>query len=150
FEGLPITWLRDESRRLDVAGNEVWIVGLDNGSRATAVAFENVPRGAFSILLAHNPDVVFSLDGTHPDLILAGHTPGRQVVHPSFAAPSTLDRLGSRYASGLFDWEGSALYVNRGIGLEGNFAPPVRFNCPPIVALLELRPGMRPEPAPSR
>ena len=145
--GLSVTWLRNECRRLDVAGDEVWMVGLENATPAAARAFEGVPAGAFTILIHHSPDVVFDLEGMHPDVILVGHTHGGQVVLPLVGAPMTLDRLGRRYASGLFDWNGAPLFVNRGIGLEGNFAPPIRFNCQPIVALLELCPGEPPAAA---
>jgi uncharacterized protein len=150
FEGLPITWLRNESRRLDVAGQEIWVVGLENATPDAMRAMAGVPAAAFTILLHHHPDVVLRLGGVRPDVVLAGHTHGGQVALPFVGPLLTLDHLGPRYASGLFDWDGMPLYVNRGIGLEGNFAPPVRFLCSPIVALLLLRPGAARAPIPSR
>jgi predicted MPP superfamily phosphohydrolase len=148
FDELPITWLRNESRRLDVPGTEIHVVGLENAAPSVERGFAAVPDGAFTILLHHSPDVVFSLEGRRPDLLLAGHTHGGQVALPIAGAPLTLTRLGPRYASGLLEWEGIPMYVSRGIGVEGGLAPPIRFNCPPEIALLELRPaGRRASPA---
>ncbi len=150
FDGLDLTWLRNEHRRLDTKAQPVYLVGLENESPDLDRAFAGIPAGAFTIVLHHSPDIVLSLGERHPDVVLAGHTHGGQVVLPLIGAPVTLTRLGSRYASGLFDWHGTALYVSRGIGLEGGFAPPIRFNCRPEVSALELSGRFEGEALPSR
>ena len=74
------------------------------------------------------------------DLHLAGHTHGGQVALPFYGAVITLSKYGKRYERGLYREEGTWLYVNRGIGLEGRFAPRVRFFARPEVTLIEISP----------
>jgi predicted MPP superfamily phosphohydrolase len=44
--------------------------------------------------------------------------------------------LGRKYVEGWFRFGGLQLYVNRGLGTVG---VPIRFNCPPEIALVTLR-----------
>jgi hypothetical protein len=145
--------LRNERRTLNIRGQTVVIIGLDRASPDFSLLDEKVPEGALSILLAHSPDVVLDLGWDPetstlrrpatapplPHLILTGHTHGGQIVLPFVGAPVTLTRLGRRYASGLFDLKGPLLHVSRGLGMEGHFAPRIRFLCPPEVTLFTVR-----------
>jgi len=140
FAGLPgVRYLQNEAAKTTIRGSDVWVVGVNRHGPDVAKAFSGVPPGAFTILLQHSPDVVLLLEDRKPDLVLAGHTHGGQVCLPGIGALLTLTKLPRRFASGLFREFGTTLYVCRGIGLEGRFAPQVRLFCRPEVALFELR-----------
>ena len=46
--------------------------------------------------------------------------------------------VAKRFAGGLNDYHGTPLHVSRGIGMERQLAPQVRFLCPPEICLLEI------------
>ena len=52
----------------------------------------------------------------------------------------TLSKYGKRFEAGVYRVDGTALYVNRGIGTEGGSAPRVRFGARPEVTLIEIVP----------
>ncbi len=133
-----VTVLRDDVAEI-VSG--LYLVGMDDwweGNRDISGIVRGIPEDDNYILLQHNPDVVLTPKayGRPPALILSGHTHGGQVNIPGLGPPIVPTRLGSRYAAGLFDFDGVKLYVNRGLGA---ITPPVRFNCPPEVAVITLR-----------
>lgn len=88
------------------------------------------------ILVSHNPDFAEELIEGEADLVLCGHTHGGQVVLPLVGAPLLPSYYGQKYRSGLVMNDSTAVYVSRGIGVG---SPPVRFNCRPELAVLELR-----------
>jgi predicted MPP superfamily phosphohydrolase len=67
--------------------------------------------------------------------MLCGHTHGGQVRLP-LIGPLILPQMGRKYVEGWFRFGSLQLYVNRGLGTVG---VPIRFNCPPEIALLTLR-----------
>jgi hypothetical protein len=67
-------------------------------------------------------------------LVLSGHTHGGQVVVPFFG-PQILPVRNKRYSSGLIPTPRTQLFISRGIGWA---IYPVRFNCYPEIAVLEL------------
>ena len=130
--GIPV--LRNQNTRITVNGEALSIVGL--GDLCTEGvdlrrAFQGVDD-PFSLVLTHNPDVFASWARPGAHLILAGHTHGGQVNLPFVGAPI----VPSRYVRGFFRRGDSTMYVNRGVGL---IFPPVRFNCPPEIALIQLQ-----------
>jgi predicted MPP superfamily phosphohydrolase len=86
------------------------------------------------VLLAHNPDSVDTHFRTPVSLVLSGHTHGGQVVLPFFGAP-ILPVKNKDYSSGLISTPRTQLFISRGIGWA---IYPVRFNCYPEIAVLEL------------
>lgn len=86
------------------------------------------------VLLAHNPDSVDTEFNTSLSLVLSGHTHGGQVVIPGYGPP-VLPVLNKKYSSGLITTPKTQLFISRGIGWA---IYPVRFNCPPEIAVLEL------------
>lgn len=97
-------------------------------------AFAGVDPDACKILLAHNPDSVDSDFITPVSLVLSGHTHGGQVVIP-FWGPPRLPVENQNYSSGLIATPNTQLFISRGIGWA---ILPVRFNCAPEIAVLEL------------
>ncbi|MCE5313448.1 MAG: metallophosphoesterase [Armatimonadota bacterium] len=91
----------------------------------------------YKILLCHKPDPFYSINGKGIDLMLSGHTHGGQVRLPVFGALLPDRELLGKYQAGLYRNGSSALYVNRGLGME-NLAPLVRFWCRPEVAVIDV------------
>lgn len=86
------------------------------------------------VLLAHNPDSVDTVFNTPVSLVLSGHTHGGQVIIPFFGPPM-LPVKNKAYSSGLISTPKTQLFISRGIGWS---IYPVRFNCYPEIAVLEL------------
>jgi len=107
-------------------------------------ALGNLPGHMPRILLSHNPDVAEEPDflnaNFRTDLILAGHTHGGQIRLPGIGAPITMSRHGQKYVRGLVQSPRCPIYISRGIGTT---SLPLRFHCPPEVAVIELAPAAR-------
>ena len=86
-----------------------------------------------AVLLSHHPDLFVESARHDIALQLSGHTHGGQVRLFGWA-PITHSRNG--YYSGLYERNGSRLYVGRGVGVS--FAP-VRVGARPEVPILRLR-----------
>jgi hypothetical protein len=86
------------------------------------------------LLLSHNPDSVDTQYDTPLSLVISGHTHGGQVVIPFFGPP-VLPVKNKTYSSGLIATPRTQLFISKGIGWA---IYPVRFNCYPEIALLEL------------
>ncbi len=136
FEGTEVELLEGRSTRVPVRDLDVFIAGT---------WFDAPPPPAdtsadLAVYLQHSPDFLAEASRAGYDLYLAGHTHGGQVRIPGFGAVITLSRFWKRYESGLYRDGDTYLYVNRGLGLEGGWAPRVRLFCRPEVTVLELRP----------
>ncbi len=145
FAGLPVTCLRDESRRLMLpGGGTLALTGLtlatSGGEKPDAVraTVALAPPADLHLVIGHRPDFVRALPGRGVDLCLAGHTHGGQVVVPFFGPPVTMSGLPRRCAGGLHAWNGVPLHVSRGVGMERGAAPQIRFLCPPEVCVVEV------------
>jgi predicted MPP superfamily phosphohydrolase len=90
---------------------------------------------SLKILLAHGPDQFDWAVKEGFDLVMAGHNHGGQVRLPFLGAILTPSLSGTRYASGVFSRGGTVLHVSRGTAS----LTPLRWNCPPEVAVLVLR-----------
>lgn len=101
-------------------------------------AMRGVLEGATTILLAHSPDAIHEAVEEGVDLVLSGHTHGGQVRLPLIGPLYANTDLGRAYHQGLFRFDGTWLYITRGVGTR---AFPVRFLCPPEVTLITLRQG---------
>jgi len=140
-----ITVLDNAHLPIERAGARFWLAGLDDPVEGTPdpelaipASIRNV-RHELIVLLCHAPDYVDDLltspTGRAVSLVLSGHTHGGQVRAP-LVGPLILPPLGRKYVEGWFRFGSLQLYVNRGLGTVG---VPIRFNCPPEIALLTLR-----------
>lgn len=120
---------RDKQRILIGGAGDLWEDEL-RIDQTFACSDENDCR----ILLSHNPDSADTAYTTPLSLILSGHTHGGQVVIPFFGPP-ILPVKNKRYSSGLIATSRTQLFISRGIGWA---IYPVRFNCYPEIAVLEL------------
>ena len=125
--------LERNGRPFIIAANELpWFAPAADADAAP-------PRDAdcqpWRLLLSHAPDQIDWAVAKDFDLMLAGHTHGGQVRFPIVGAIASPSRFGTRYAGGTFQKHGVVMHVSRGTsGLA-----PLRWNCPPELALLELR-----------
>jgi predicted MPP superfamily phosphohydrolase len=144
FAGLPICWLRSKHVVLDHDGYSIAFAGA-SCSRVPEIdlpavkrALDGIPRGTFTVLLYHTPDMVPEALAGDVDLYLAGHTHGGQIRLPFYGAVMTATAVGKRYEMGRYDVDGLTLYVSRGIGMEGKGAPRARFLCPPEIVCIDV------------
>ncbi len=123
--------IRRGNATLYLAGvDDIWAQQNDL-SRALA----DIPEPSPVVLLAHEPDFADeAATSRRVGLQLSGHTHGGQVRLP-FVGALALPWLGKKYDMGLFNVNGMALYVTRGIGM---IPPYIRINCRPEIALLTL------------
>jgi len=144
FAGTGVRWLRNESVRVEVAGQPIFLVGVtcDRDPQADLAALDTALRGlpadAFAILLYHIPDLMPEATERRIDIYLSGHTHGGQWRVPFFGAVLTSSVYGKRYEMGHYVEGTTELYVSRGLGMEGLAAPRARFLCPPEVVLITL------------
>ncbi len=152
FEGLPITWLVDETVELHVNDHTLRLVGLRCTRERHLDAprlrrlMDGSPKDIFTLLLYHSPDLMPEAVKLGIDLYLCGHTHGGQIRMPLFGALFTSSDFWKRYEMGRYEEGKTTLYVNRGLGMEGMGAPRARFLAPPEVVLWTLsRPDRFPQ-----
>ena len=129
--------LRHKIIPIERNGQRIWLGGtgdLWEDDLLIDPTFEGVPSQDCKILLAHNPDTADTNFDTRIDLFLSGHTHGGQVRIPFYGAP-ILPVNNKRYSSGYIQNDETALFISRGIGWAHL---PIRFNCPPEIAVLHL------------
>ncbi len=151
------TLLEDRAVPLRRNGADLYLVGTGNWGYWNRrqrygdinKAWTNVPEGAFSILLTHDPTHwEYRVRGVYPAaLTLSGHTHGLQMgvsVGGRYWSPAGWLY---RYWAGLYtgptleregQWIPTYLYVNRGLGYIGL---PARFGVWPEITVIRLRKG---------
>ena len=132
-----VRMLVNSACRVPLAGGELWVAGLDSlfqGLADPEAALAAVPPGAPCLFLTHEPDAADYLP-RRVTLSLAGHAHGGQIRLGG--RPLILPPLGRQYHSGLNQSASGPIYTSRGVGWTGL---PLRFGCPPEVAVLRLVP----------
>lgn len=124
---------------LERDGQRLWVAGTGDAIYRKMHLDKALPPASLTndepiLLMVHEPDVLPIVARRNVDLMLSGHTHGGQVRFP-FIPPLHLPPLGRKYVEGIFRYGPTQLYVNRGVGTVGL---PVRFNCPPEIAVLTL------------
>jgi len=93
----------------------------------------------FHLVLGHMPN--YALGKIDADLLVSGHTHGGQVRLPGIGPLMTLSRVPRAWAAGLTELPGGGkLLVSRGLGMERDFAPRIRFLCRPELMVIDLVP----------
>ncbi len=135
---LGIRYLRSEAVQLKFGGTAMNLAGVDYQrfhERYLTGAEKMIEPGMFNVLLSHNPDVFPVAAEQGYDLTVAGHTHGGQVRVEILREDLNMARFFTRYVDGLYQQNGRAIFVSRGIGTIGL---PARLGAPPEVALLRL------------
>ena len=92
----------------------------------------------FNIIIAHEPDLADQILDYNADLMIAGHTHGRQ-INLKFFDDYILPPYGKNYISGLHGFDNerkTQLYVNSGVGMT---KLPYRFLSPPELTCITLK-----------
>jgi predicted MPP superfamily phosphohydrolase len=98
----------------------------------------DIPESDCRIVLAHNPDTADTDYTSRVDLMVSGHTHGGQVDIPFVGTP-VLPVQNKSYSHGIIaSPRGFPVFISRGIGWA---VYPIRFNCFPEIAVLELVPS---------
>ncbi|MFQ5505009.1 MAG: metallophosphoesterase [Planctomycetota bacterium] len=134
--------LINRGKRVERGGDSLWIAGVDDlteGEPDLAAALTGVADDEPVLLLSHHPDFFFEACAVDIDLTLSGHTHGGQIKLLGWAA---IKHSSFGWHEGLFEREGSKLYVGRGVGVT---VLPLRIAAPAEIPILTLRcTGLRP------
>ena len=145
FDGLAnIRVLYNQILPLHLPGGTIYLIGVTMGrssgpdEQVLRILIDDLPPGAYSILLYHTPTLINTVKSKGVNLYLAGHTHGGQVRLPFYGAIITDAAYGKKYEMGAYTFGPTTLYVSRGIGMAGGLLPRMRFLCPPELVLVEL------------
>lgn len=132
--------LRHKTIRLEREGHPLWLGGAGDfwtDHKSLDVLLQDIPETDCRIVLAHNPDTADTPHTSRIDLMLSGHTHGGQVNIPFVGTP-ILPVENKDYSSGLvYSKRREKVFISKGIGWA---VFPVRFNCAPEIAVLDLVP----------
>lgn len=135
MERYGIILLKNGHKRICERSGCIGIVGVDDpylGYDDLGKAREGL-NSSYTILLAHTPDIIDKAAGSF-GLILSGHTHCGQLNMPFLRGLWIPSKYGESYACGLFEVNGTVLYVSRGVGHE----IPMRFLCPPEITVVRF------------
>ena len=127
--------LKDQRTQLRVHGETIDVAGIRFWTRRPA-ELTRVLRNASGtvLLLAHDPRRLVEASQLNVPVVLSGHTHGGQVLLPGVGAVAKAARF--PILAGTGRRENTSIFVSRGIG---TVYVPMRFNCPPEVAIVTLR-----------
>ncbi len=132
--------IRHEVKCITRSTDQLWFIGagdLWEDHVPITRLMKDIPENACTIVLAHNPDSA-DTDCDGASLMLAGHTHGGQVHLPFIGSP-VLPVKNKNYSFGLkYSKKRLPVFISKGIGWA---IYPVRFDCMPEIAVLELTRG---------
>jgi predicted MPP superfamily phosphohydrolase len=131
--------LRNRGQSIERDGECLYVAGVDDTWTRRAdipAALGGRPKGAPTLLLAHDPMLFPQAAAAGVELTLAGHTHGGQLAVPGLHRRLNLARLASPFTVGLYRLGRSILHVSRGAGTTG---PPIRLGAPAEISIITLR-----------
>ncbi len=141
LDGRGVHMLLNSATKVIVEDAEIWLAGVDDpyDYRCADIsrALESVPEQAFTVLLAHTPEVYCEAAARGIKLYLCGHTHAGQIRLPGVGALKVNGRFPREFAQGHWVYNAMHAYTSWGAGCS---TVPVRFHCPAEVALIELGP----------
>ena len=126
---------------LERSGERIYLAGIDDlwtGFPDLDQALHGTGPDDCVFLASHNPDVIEQIRPGQAAFVFSGHTHGGQLHVPFLGSPMVPSKFGQKYRYGFVAGPHVAGYVTSGVG---SVFPPIRFNCPPEVACLTLRPA---------
>ena len=140
LESKGITFLINEAHALRKNGQSIWLVGVDDPHYYQAddleQAYQTVPRHAFSILLAHSPEIYAQAAACSTRLYLCGHTHAGQIQLPRIGPVFIHAKVPRAYGQNIWKYEQMTGFTSAGAGVSGI---PVRFGCRGEVVHITLR-----------
>ena len=142
LEAMGIRVLLNECETIVRKDQRIYLAGIDDAHFFRVDNIEkaalSIPRGEFSILLSHTPEVYRQAAHANFDLMLSGHTHGGQICLPG-SIPIKLEAVLPR-RMGAGPWQYSDMTGYTSVG-AGSSVVAVRLNCPPEITLHHLRRG---------
>jgi uncharacterized protein len=139
FEELGVRMLVNDALAIEHNHASLWLVGLDDQfdycCADLAKALCGVPADSFKVLLSHDPQLYRQAAAGGVHLFLCGHTHAGQLRLPLLGPVKKNAPVPRRLVQGLWSQGRMQGYTTWGVGCS---TLPVRFNCPPEIALLEL------------
>jgi hypothetical protein len=140
LERMGIRMLVNDAAELERGIESIWIAGTDDDfdykCDDLGLAMEEVPRHAFTVLMAHTPDLYRQAVELDVNLYLCGHTHGGQIRVPGIGALRSNAICPRKYTYRHWRYQQMHGYTSGGIGCS---SLPVRLNCPPELVLITLR-----------
>ncbi|MBN2310338.1 MAG: metallophosphoesterase [Candidatus Hydrogenedentes bacterium] len=137
---MGIRVLVNDSLAVTVNGARLRLVGVDDPHffrcDDLAAAMDGAGEDDFVVMLIHSPERFAEAAEAGGHLYLCGHTHWGQVRLPVLGAVFVNARCPRRYCFGPWRYRGMQGYTSAGLGTTD---VPVRFNCPPSGALIELK-----------
>ncbi len=130
--------LRNDVCLLSLQGVPVRVIGWEETAEDWQPPALGLDDTRVNIVLTHTPDWFPEAAAQGAELALAGHTHGGQVRLPGWGAVLTNSRLGKRFEYGAYRVGRMYAFVSRGISQETWPLPPMRFCCPPEIAVITL------------
>ncbi len=140
LQDLGITVLLNQHVEIDNGADRIRVAGVDDPFHFQcddlSLATEGIPDDAFTILLAHSPQLAEKAPDYGVDLYLCGHTHWGQIALPYIGGIYFNTPSRRRYCVG--QWRSGAMlgYTSPGLGVTDLS---VRFNCPPAATMLHLK-----------
>ncbi|MCK8604107.1 CDP-archaeol synthase [Desulfoferrobacter suflitae] len=140
-----MTYLINDALAIERNGEKIWLIGVDDPHYYRCddleQAFQQVPAGDFSILLAHTNEAYRAAHKFGANFYLCGHCHAGQIQIPRIGPLFTHSRAPRRYSKGIWEYRGMTGYTSDGAGVSG---VPLRFFSQGEVALITLRRGLSP------
>lgn len=145
----PFKILSSRSEKIETEAGTLSLHGLslhesnkpEWAQRSVERWLEESSANEFRILFGHSPNYALGMTEQPIDLCLAGHTHGGQVRIPFYGPLVTYSKVPREWASGFRRIGLPYLNVSAGAGSNRHEGlPPMRFNCPTEITLIELVP----------
>jgi predicted MPP superfamily phosphohydrolase len=145
----PLQLLSSRTAEIDTGAGALSVHGLslyqsnkaEWAMRSVEQWLEQSQDAEFRILMGHAPDYAMGMAEQPIDLCLAGHTHGGQVRVPFYGPLTTYSEVPQDWARGFRRVGIPYLNVSAGAGSNRHEGlPPIRFNCPTEMTLIELVP----------
>lgn len=141
-----ITLLEDENQYVTTAGDSLLLTGV------TEVYSKQIARDSLQVLTSGHPAGMMKVLASHQasenviritrdagyQLLLAGHTHGGQLRVPFMFTTFSAAEEDTPYLSGTFTFGDMLMNVDNGLGFT---LAPVRYNAPPTISVIDLRPA---------
>lgn len=138
LESIGVKMLVNEHLELEQAGQKLTFTGVDDPFRYKSEESFRVlkeTKKGIKICLAHSPEIIEAAAEAGYALYLCGHTHGGQICLPGGISLIVPVNCGRKFLKGLWKYGEMTGYTNVGVGAGG---VPVRFFCPPEIALFTL------------
>lgn len=139
MEKSNFTMLQNEWAKVSLLSTEeIYLAGVDDaalGKPDFKKATSGIPKGVFTIMLSHAPDLADTASAYDIPYQISGHSHGGQVQIP-FVGALVTPPYGQKYIDGTYEIDSLTLHVNRGLGTT---RLPYRFLSRPELTIYEFQ-----------